>query len=119
MWLGSSDTECIRPGTSLTSDHPELLLQRFPDAYEAGFKDTERSNLRVNIPAFTQNVVGLKIAVSDTLKTNEPIRLHFVQRNIKAKQIVGGIAIQLTVGGTHTGREKRTTSGRFAGKGGS
>jgi hypothetical protein len=85
-------------GQPLTSDHPELLIRRFPDAYEAGFKDAERSKLAVNIPAFTQNVVGLKIAISDKPKANKPIKLHFVQRNVKTKQIVGGVAVQLTVG---------------------
>ena len=93
-------------GQLLTSDHPELLFRRFPDAYEVGFKDAERSKLPVNIPAFTQNVFGLKIAVPDKLKTNKSIKLHFAQRNIKTKQIVGGIAIQLTVGGKRTGREE-------------
>lgn len=93
-------------GQLLTSDHPELLFRRFPHAYEAGFKDSERSRLPVKIPVFTQSVVGLKIAVLDKPKTDKPVKLHFVQRNVKTKQIVGGIAIQLTVGGEHTGCEK-------------
>ena len=84
-------------GQLLTSNHPELLLRRFPDAYEAGFKDTERSKLRVDIPAFTQNVVGLKITVSERPKTKRPIKLHFVQRNVKTNQIVGGVAVQLNL----------------------
>jgi len=84
-------------GHLLTSDHPEILFRRFPDAYEAGFKDAELSKLAVNIPAFTQNVVGLKIGVSDKPKINNPIKLHFVQRNAKTKQIVGGVAVQVNV----------------------
>lgn len=60
----------------------------------------------VNIPAFTQNVVGLKIAVSDKPRINKSIKLHFVQRNVKTKQIVGGVAVQLTVGGKPTSRDK-------------
>jgi hypothetical protein len=90
-------------GQPLTSNTPELLLQRFPDAYEAEFEDASRAKLAVNIPAFTQNVVGLKISVSDKLKTNKPIKLHFVQRNVKTKQIVGGIAVHLTVRGKRAG----------------
>lgn len=89
-------------GQLLTSDRPELLFRRFPDAYEAQFEDAERSKLTVNIPAFTQSVVGLKIAVSDKPKTNKPIKLHFVQRNVTTNQIVGGIAVQLTVGSKHS-----------------
>ena len=82
----------------MTSDNPELLFRRFPDAYEAGFKDAVHSSMAVNIPAFTQNVVGLKIGVSDKPKTNKPIKLHFVQRNVKTKQIVGGVAVQVNLG---------------------
>jgi hypothetical protein len=86
-------------GGLMTSDKPELLLKRFPDAYEIAFEETGDSKLAVDIPVFTQNVVGLKIAVSDKLKTNKPIKFHFVQRNVKTKQVVGGVAVQLTVSG--------------------
>ncbi len=88
-------------GQLLTSDNPELLFRRFGDSWEAELEDADRSKLAVNIPTFTQNVVGLKIAVSDTPKMKEPIKLHFVQRNVKTKQIVGGVAIQVGVGGNH------------------
>ena len=88
-------------GQLLTSDNPELLFRRFGDSWEAELEDAERSKLAVNIPTFTQNVVGLKIAASDTPKMNKPIKLHFVQRNVKTKQIVGGVAIQVGVGGNH------------------
>jgi hypothetical protein len=84
-------------GGLMTSDKPELLLKRFPDAYEVAFEEVGDSQLAVDIPAYTQNVVGLKIAVSDKLKTNKPIKFHFVQRNVKTKQVVGGVAVQLTV----------------------
>jgi hypothetical protein len=87
----------------LTSHRPELLLRRFPDSWEAGFEDAERAKLAVNIPAFTQSVVGLKIAVSEQSETKKPIKLHFVQRNEKTKQVVGGVAVQLSVGGKSAG----------------
>jgi hypothetical protein len=93
-------------GQLLTSDTPELLLRRFPDAYEAELEDAPRAKLAVNIPAFTQNVVGLKISVSDKLKTNKPIKLHFVQRNVKTGQIVGGVAVHLTMGRERAGHNK-------------
>jgi hypothetical protein len=76
-----------------------LLLLRFPDSWEAYFEDAERAKLAVNIPMFTQNVVGLKIAVSEQAVTKEPIKLHFVQRNVRTSQVVGGVAVQLRVRG--------------------
>lgn len=94
------------PGGLLTSDAPELLRRRFPDAWEAVFEDAARSKLAVNIPTFTQNVVGLKITVAGKPKIKRPIKLHLVQRNVKTGQIVGGVAVQLTVGGKRASGDK-------------
>lgn len=55
----------------------------------------EVAKLTVKIPPRTQNVVGLKIGVSEKFKSKKPVKLHFVQRNVKTKQIVGGVAVQL------------------------
>lgn len=84
-------------GQLLTSDNPDLIFSRFGNSWEAELEDAERSKLPVAIPAFTQNVIGLKIAVSDKSKMYKPIKLHFVQRNVKTQQIVGGVAVQVTV----------------------
>lgn len=92
-------------GKLLTSDASELLLRRFPDSWEARFEDATRAKLAVSIPTFSQSVVGLKISTSDKAKTKKPIKLHFVQRTVKAKQIVGGVAVQLTVGGRNADRK--------------
>lgn len=73
-------------GKLLTSDAPELLLRRFPASWEAGFEDATRAKLAVSIPTFSQCVVGLKIAASDKAKTKKPIKLHFVQRNVKTNR---------------------------------
>lgn len=91
--LNASDREQL-----LTPDNPELLFRRFGDSWESELEDAAQSKLPIKIPAFTQSVVGLKIAVSDKPKKNEPVKLHFVQRNVKTKQIVGGVAVQVTVG---------------------
>jgi hypothetical protein len=79
-------------GRVLTSDVPELLLRRFPDAWEAEFDNAPRATLAVEIPAFTQAVVGLKIASTGTAK--ERFKIHFVQRNSKTDSVTGGVAIQ-------------------------
>lgn len=83
----------------LSNLNPKALRRRFPDSWEAFFDDAERAKLAVNIPPFTQSVVGLKVAVSEKFKPKKPIKLHFVQRNVKTKQIVGGVAVQLSRGG--------------------
>jgi hypothetical protein len=79
----------------LSSLNPEGLLRRFPNSWEAAFSDAEIAKLAVRIPPLTQNVVGLKLAVSEKFKSRKPIKLHFVQRNVKTKQVVGGVAVQL------------------------
>lgn len=79
----------------LSSANPEGVLRRFPNSWEAKFDNAEIAKLPVKIPAFTQNVVGLKLAVSEKFTSKKPVKLHFVQRNVKTKQIVGGVAVQL------------------------
>lgn len=79
----------------LSSANPEAVLRRFPNSWEARFDNAEVAKLRVKIPVFTQNVVGLKLSVSEKFKSKKPIKLHFVQRNVKTSQIVGGVAVQL------------------------
>jgi hypothetical protein len=83
----------------LTSSTPELLYGRFPDSYEAEFENGERAKLLVDVPPYSQSVVGLKVAVPENFKTKEPVKIHFVQRNLKTGQVVGGIAILLSRSG--------------------
>ena len=80
----------------LSSRRPDLVLRRFPDSWEATFEDVSRARLAVNLPSLSQSVVGLKIAASEGIKPTKPLKFHFVQRNVKTDQIVGGVAIQLS-----------------------
>ncbi|MGQ0541660.1 MAG: hypothetical protein ACT4O9_07410 [Blastocatellia bacterium] len=82
-------------GGVFSSHNPELVFRRFPDAWEADFSDDDRAALAVNIPPFTQAVVGLKLTASEEFKPKKPLKLHFVQRNVKTDQIVGGVAVQV------------------------
>ncbi len=92
---GSVSETRSRISHRLSSANPEALLRRFPDAWEATFARGEVAKLAVKIPPMTQNVVGLKLAVTEKFKTKKYVKLHFVQRNVKTKQIVGGVAVQL------------------------
>jgi hypothetical protein len=51
----------------------------------------------VDLPAGEQIVIGLKAAVRRGAKPGEPIKLHFVQRHVASKQIVGGVALEVRV----------------------
>ena len=108
FWASSRPQQTVRlecgselPGSDrsdgrLSSRRPDLVLRRFPDSWEATFEDVSRASLAVNLPSLSQSVVGLKIAASEAFKPNKPLKLHFVQRNVKTDQIVGGVAIQLS-----------------------
>jgi hypothetical protein len=83
----------------LSSLDPALVLRSFPDSWEADFADGERAGMVVNIPPFTQSVVGLKLSIAENTRIKKPFKIHFVQRNVKTRQVVGGVAVQLIRGG--------------------
>lgn len=87
----------VDKGRIMTSDTPELVLRRFPDSWEAKFPDRKPA-FPVEIPLFTQKVVGLIVAIPAGAKTGQSIKLHFVQRHSKTRRIVGGVAVQVNVG---------------------
>jgi hypothetical protein len=84
-------------GHMMTSDTLDLVLRRFPDSWEASFPQGKRVRLAVEIPPFTQKVVGLKVFIPEQAKLDRSIKLHFVQRHSATRQIVGGVAIQVNL----------------------
>jgi hypothetical protein len=85
-------------GAILTSDLPELIVQRFPDSWEAAFPGGGGARrLPVRIEPFSQTVIGLKVAVPRDAKPGRSMKLHFVQRRRPTEQIVGGVAVQVNV----------------------
>lgn len=87
-------------GRIMTSDTPDLVLRRFPDSWEAWFPEGVKARMAVEIPPFTQKVVGLKVALPAQVRVSQSLKLHFVQRHSATQQIVGGIAVQVNVGRT-------------------
>jgi hypothetical protein len=85
-------------GRIMTSDTPDLVLRRFPDSWEARFPEGVKARMAVEIPPFTQRVVGLKVALRAQAKIGQSLKLHFVQRHSATQQIVGGVAVQVNVG---------------------
>lgn len=84
-------------GRILTSNNPELILRRFPSAWEASFRKGCKTRMVVEIPSFTQKSVGLKIAGSPHAKSGQTLQFHFVQRCLLTRQIVGGVAVRLNI----------------------
>jgi hypothetical protein len=84
-------------GRMLTSATPDLIRVRYPQSWEVGFPASGAARLRVSLPPFQQTVVGLKIGVPPDARPGEVIRLHFVQRSLALKRIVGGVAVQIHV----------------------
>jgi len=82
----------------MTSDTPDLVLRRFPDSWEARFPEAVEARMGVEIPPFTQKVVGLKVALPAQAKIGQSLKLHLVQRYSVTQQIVGGVAVQVNVG---------------------
>ncbi len=81
----------------LTSRHPELLVQRFPHAYEAFFEAGSKASMKIQILPHSQRVVGFKIQVPAKAKKGASFKTHLVQRNSKRKQVTGGITVEITV----------------------
>jgi hypothetical protein len=88
----------VDKGRIIMSDTPDLLLQRFPDSWEGSFPEGDRATLPVEIPPFTQKVVGLKVAIPAQAKMGQSMKLHLVQRNSATRQIIGGVAVELHIG---------------------
>ena len=87
----------VDPRRILTSETPDLVLQRFPDSWEVKYAARPKTGLPVDIPPFSQVVVGLKVSASPRPKVRQPVKLHFVQRHRRTRRIVGGVAIQVRV----------------------
>ena len=81
----------------LTSATPDLIRERYPQSWELGFPGSGAARLSLSLPPFQQTVVGLKIGVPRDAQPGQVIRLHFVQRSLALKRIVGGVAVQIHV----------------------
>ncbi|HEY0060651.1 MAG TPA: hypothetical protein VGC21_00945 [Telluria sp.] len=89
--------ERAHDGRILTSSNRDLIEQRFPLSWELAFPASGSARVPVELAPFDQIVVGLKVAVPRDAQPGQVIRLHFVQRCLKAKQIVGGVSVEIRV----------------------
>jgi hypothetical protein len=84
-------------GRILTSAALDLIEARFPRSWEAVLPSSRAARLPIELAPFDQTVMGLKIAVPRDAEPGQVMRLHFVQRSVAAKRIVGGVAVQINV----------------------
>ena len=82
----------------MTSDTADLVLRRFPDSWEAQIPESVKVKVAVEIPPFTQKVIGLKVALTSDAKSGQSLKMHFVQRQSASQQIVGGVAVHVNIG---------------------
>ncbi len=82
----------------MTSETSDLIIHRYAQNWEAIFPKGGKAKMAVDIQPFTQNVVGLKLAVPHHAKIGQSLKIHFVQRCQATRQIVGGVAVQVKVG---------------------
>jgi hypothetical protein len=87
----------VHRGRILTSAMPELIHEFYPQSWEAPFPATGAARLLFEVAPFSQNLLGLKIALPREAEPGRAIRLHFIQRSVAAKRIVGGVAVQINV----------------------
>lgn len=82
-------------GSMLTSANLDLVERRYPESWEGAFPAGGR--IALELAQFGQVVVGLKVALPPNAQPGQRICLHFVQRALAVRRIVGGIALHITV----------------------
>jgi hypothetical protein len=92
-------TELPHHGAILTSDNRDLIEQRFPVSWEAQFSTGDAARIAVDLAPLNQVVMGLKVAVPRDARPGQLIELHFMQRSLALKKVVGGITVRINVAG--------------------
>jgi hypothetical protein len=83
----------------LLSNRPDLIAKRFPGAFEGAFGDAQSASMKIDLPRNSPLVAGLKINVPADVKRGTTFKTHLVQRNVKTKQVTGGITVTVRVTG--------------------
>lgn len=85
------------PHAILTSRNPAAVLERFPDALLAQLPEGKKAAIKIEVPPYSQKMIGLKIDVPKNAKRRSTIKTHLVQRHTRTKEITGGITVVLQV----------------------
>ena len=104
--LGAPTAGPPEAGRMLTSQRPELITRRFPDAWAAPFPNSDGDSdggggMPVEIEPHAQTVIGLKVEVTEQAEPGRALRLDLVQSERRAKTMIGGVAVQVNVPKDH------------------
>lgn len=81
----------------LTSDRPDLIARRFPNAVELRVGHGRLSRVPVALGVGTSTVVGFKVTAPPKAKPRTTFTTHLAQRDVEGKRLIGGIAVQVQV----------------------
>lgn len=81
----------------LTSRRPEILARRFVNTLETRLPEDLRTAVPARIRPSSQVSVGLTIAAPGRVERDRGFTVHFVQRHVASKRIVGGVAVQVNL----------------------
>jgi hypothetical protein len=81
----------------LTSLEPDLLSKQFRRGIEVPFSAGVQSQIPIVIQRHEQLVFGLRVRVPRDAKEGAVIKFDLLQRDLKTKKVVGGIALKITV----------------------
>ncbi|SHG75608.1 hypothetical protein SAMN05428948_1905 [Massilia sp. CF038] len=84
-------------GSIMTSNRRDLIEKRFPISWEMPFAADGAARMTIELAPFDQIVMGLKVMVPRDAQPGQVIRLHFAQRSLKGKHLVGGISVEVRV----------------------
>ncbi|HWO10710.1 MAG TPA: hypothetical protein VNN80_14555, partial [Polyangiaceae bacterium] len=68
-----------------------------PRGWKLTFSNTAKPVLPITLAPFSQTHVNLELSAPPHCKPANPFKVHFVQRNPRTRQIVGGIAVEVLV----------------------
>lgn len=81
----------------LTSEHPDLLKNKLPKGVEVKFPEGAVARIPISVRRQEQLTFGLRLKVPPNARKGDVIRTDLVQRDIKSRRILGGIAVQINV----------------------
>ncbi|HEX7836549.1 MAG TPA: hypothetical protein VF469_03750 [Kofleriaceae bacterium] len=87
-------------GGALTSQAPEVITRMWSPAWRLPMADQGRARVTAALQPHDQRTVGLHIAVDRTAAPGQSSVVHLVERDPSTRKVVGGVAVEVRVGGS-------------------
>ncbi|NTW17277.1 MAG: hypothetical protein HGA41_07470, partial [Syntrophaceae bacterium] len=81
----------------LTSEHPEMLKNNLPKGVEVKFPEGALARIPISVRRQEQLTFGLRLKVPPNARKGDVIHTDLVQRDVRSRRILGGIAVQINV----------------------